>query len=966
LAGSDRKLTAAAVDRSRGEVQALRAAAVAVVVVYHFWPDRLPGGFVGVDVFFVISGFLITAHLMREVTRTGSVSLAQFWARRARRLLPASLLVLLVSAVGVLVLVPQVYWQQFLKEITASALYVQNWVLASDSIDYLAAENIASPAQHFWSLSVEEQFYLVWPVLILAALLISHRLTPTRRRWIILGMLGLIFAASLTFSILFTATNPGPAYFITPTRAWEFAAGGLLAIIGATATAHPHLRTGIAWAGWTGITATTLTFTSQTPFPSYAALLPVLATLAIIWAGNPATAWSPNRILTQRPITFIGDISYSIYLWHWPVLILAQFRFGDGMGWKARLALIATTIALAWATTRLVENPIRQRPWLTTRKPRWTLAAATLAMAIAITPALAGWNHITQQAQAENLRAEELLTGTTPCFGAAAIRNPSCTNKPVTLIPAPATAVSDLSDVYTQSCIAPATSPDVRECVFGRAGADYRVALIGDSHAVSWFPELEAIATAAGWELSTYLKSACAQSDAVNYKEPGELFDSCRDWNDDLSAKLAAEEPFDLVVVSHSITGTHYASVEEALAGFQASWARYTKRGSDVVVMRDTPRVPADTNECLIVNVEKPAACGVEEKDAFPREDLMVAAATGQRNVTVVDMSDYFCFDGVCPAAIGGVVVYRDGHHITKTYARSLAPYLSERLADAVGTERLPTTGTPCFGAASRDRVEDCDEVEFTMLTPSPSTALEDKSALYRDSCITASAGSDIRRCVYGVDDSDYRVAIVGDSHVASWFPAYQKLAEEQGWQLVTYVKSACPRSDAINELELVERFQSCRTWNEKMVKELAADDAFDLAIVSYSSQDARYRSDSDAIEGFRSAWHDFTDRGARVIVMRDNPRVSEDTNACLAKASDPLQCAPSEENALIPDLMARAARGEENVAVIDMTDFLCWNGSCPVVIGGVVVYRDSHHLTATYATTLAPYIGSRLGKILD
>src|SRR3954469_2172017 len=235
-------MTAPPISRAavRPEIQGLRAVAVAVVVVCHFWPAALPGGFVGVDVFFVISGFLITSHLLREVAATGRVSLAAFWARRARRILPAALLVLAVCALATLALVPDVHRSQFFAEIRASAFYVQNWQLAHSAVDYFARGDGPSPVQHFWSLSAEEQFYLVWPVLILIAAAIHRRAIAI--------VLGAVTIASLVYSISKTASDPAAAYFITPTRAWEFGFGGLLAMLRPTTVIAPA-RAVVTWAG---------------------------------------------------------------------------------------------------------------------------------------------------------------------------------------------------------------------------------------------------------------------------------------------------------------------------------------------------------------------------------------------------------------------------------------------------------------------------------------------------------------------------------------------------------------------------------------------------------------------------------------------------------------------------------------------------------------------------------------------
>ena len=270
----------------RPEIQGLRAVAVAVVVVCHFWPSALPGGFVGVDVFFAISGFLITSHLLREVAATGRVSLAGFWARRARRILPAALLVLALCALATLAWVPEVHRAQFFAEIRASTFYVENWQLAHTAVDYFAADQGPSPVQHFWSLSAEEQFYLVWPVLILAAAAIGLRARSRRR---VFAALAAVTAGSLAYSIYKTGADPAAAYFVTPTRAWEFGLGGLLAFCRVRAPA----RLRVAVAGLVAIAVAAATFSADTAFPGVAALLPVLGACAVIWARAPAAR--PHR-----------------------------------------------------------------------------------------------------------------------------------------------------------------------------------------------------------------------------------------------------------------------------------------------------------------------------------------------------------------------------------------------------------------------------------------------------------------------------------------------------------------------------------------------------------------------------------------------------------------------------------------------------------------------------------------------
>lgn len=670
----------------RPEIQALRAVAVAVVVVYHLWPGTLSGGFVGVDVFFVISGFLITAHLLREADRDGRISLPKFWAKRIRRLLPASLTVLAFSAVGVFLLVPQMYWTQFYKEIAASAVYAQNWALAASSIDYLAAENVPSPVQHFWSLSAEEQFYLVWPILIGLVVLAAHRLSVRARRTLVFVALAAVAAASFYYSVRYTASNPGEAYFATTTRAWEFAAGGLLAVIGTAIKAPNGLRTLVSYAGWAGIAYAVITYSGQTPFPGSAALLPVLATVAVIWAGDPQSAIAPNKLMGTRPIQFVGNISYSIYLWHWPLIVFATIVFVN-VEETTRIAIIVASIALAWLTTVLIENPARDWKGLVGRRPRWTFLAMVVAMLVIALPTAAASQLMVQQASAETARAAVAVASADECFGASEFALPegSCDSvEHDTLTPSAAFAVDDEAEVYENGCYSDLVTADLNTCVVGNAASDIDVALIGDSHAASWYPALKTIAEDNDWSLSPFMKSSCPMSDATKQDDEAEVESSCATWNDSLADTLAAQtEPLDLVVLAHSAAGDKYGSDKEAIAGFRDAWAPLVERGTQVVVIRDIPQMKEDTNRCIADTEGADQACDRPESEA-QLDDLMVEAAKDQPGVTVVDMNDFFCRDGSCTPVVGGVVAYRDSHHITATYSTSMAPYLDERIETAV------------------------------------------------------------------------------------------------------------------------------------------------------------------------------------------------------------------------------------------------------------------------------------------
>src|SRR4051794_29919817 len=381
--------------RRRPEIQALRALAVALVIAAHVWPDLVPGGYVGVDIFFVVSGFLITSLLVGELVGSGRIALTAFWARRARRILPAALVALLVTAIATLLVVPSHRWDAFLTEIAASAAYVENWQLAHAAVDYFAKADGVSPVQHYWSLSVEEQFYVVWPLLLLGAVAVTRGRSPRVRVLGLAAAMVLLTAASLAWSILHTPADPEAAYFVTPTRAWEFGAGGLLALLPVVTRTPELLRALLSWLGLGAILAAGFAYGPNTIFPGSTALLPVLGALAVIRAGAADHRLAPTRLLATSWVQRTGDLSYSLYLWHWPLLILLPYavHLPDGV---RQAVILEATVGLAWLSTRYVEDPIRTADGLL-RRPSRTLLLAGIATLLVLAVPAGGALHLRQE-----------------------------------------------------------------------------------------------------------------------------------------------------------------------------------------------------------------------------------------------------------------------------------------------------------------------------------------------------------------------------------------------------------------------------------------------------------------------------------------------------------------------------------------------------------------------------------------
>ncbi len=384
----------------RPEIQALRAVAIGCVLLYHFWPAALPAGFVGVDVFFVVSGFLITGLLLRDAERHDRVRLTAFYMRRIRRILPAAMVVLTACAVATLVFVPRAEWPPFLQQTLSSALYVENWHLARDSLIPASADLESTPVQHFWSLSVEEQFYLVWPILIIGALWLAAR-TGRRRSQVLAAVLVVTTVASFVHGTLLTLQDHNLAYFSTLARGWEFGVGGLLALL--PAIEGDRLRRTRAVAGWAGLAAiafAALAFTDGDRFPGTIALLPVLGTAAIIVSGMPRAALSLAPVAALPLVQWFGGISYSLYLWHWPIIMFTPYITGRPSQAPVMVLLLVLSIAVADASKRWIEDPFR-RPAGTTapeagarsgRMRRIAVAsAAAVSVLVLLTSGVAGY-----------------------------------------------------------------------------------------------------------------------------------------------------------------------------------------------------------------------------------------------------------------------------------------------------------------------------------------------------------------------------------------------------------------------------------------------------------------------------------------------------------------------------------------------------------------------------------------------
>ena len=662
----------------RPDIQGLRALAVGMVVLYHLYPSLLPGGFVGVDVFFVISGFLITGHLWRGFQRTGSVRLLDFWGRRARRLLPAAALVLAVTWVASRFALPVTRLADTAEQVRASALYFQNWQLAHEAVNYLTAENPASPVQNFWSLSVEEQFYLVWPLLFLAAGLVVRR-RGRGRHVIIAGLTSALVAGSLAYSVYDTRVDPQAAYFVTTTRMWELGAGALLALLPERWSRSVSRLGWLGWAGLALVVASPFVLRGTTAFPGALALLPVAGAVLLLAGGSARGLHGPARLMSARPLVFLGGISYSLYLWHWPVIDLWSAWRGTAPGALSGPALVAVSLLLAWLTKVLVEDRVRLSPFLAGHGWRSLSTALAVAVPVAMVAVyIAGepgqWNG-------------KLGPGYP---GAAALASTVRSVTPEPVLP----PLSDLSAAvpkyWQQGCLDDPETSAPKECVYGdTANPTLTVALVGDSIAGNWFPALNEIAHQRHWKLITDLHSDCAWTATMMITPSiGGPYTACHQWGVSVLHDLITTIRPDVVItsdlpsngsVAHPQPGPQaYADIGTGMARY---WTQLEDRGISVVPIQETPVMGYSMPSCVAKYGASSRKCEVPAAKAIKRDPPTLDATRDMDGkVRELDMNQFICGQAECSAIVGNVLVYFDGHHLTSSYSRTLTPYLKPRL----------------------------------------------------------------------------------------------------------------------------------------------------------------------------------------------------------------------------------------------------------------------------------------------
>lgn len=721
--------------RTRRDIQGVRAVAVLAVVGFHAGVPGVGGGFVGVDVFFVVSGFLITGQLWAELRGTGRISFGRFYARRARRLLPAALLVLVVTMMASAIILPPREALSVWTDARAAALYVSNYRFAIQGTDYLAASNPPSPIQQYWSLGVEEQFYALWPVLLVVIAAAAAALRARRRRSdkrgrhnadsayrvsAGAGALVVLALASFALSLHWTRISPPWAFFSLPSRIWELAAGALLAVSAPTVVlfARP-IRVLMGWLGLAVVIASIAFISAAMPFPGYVALAPVGGTVLILAAGLQPTRGGVEALLSRRGFQFIGAVSYTWYLWHWPVLILAAADLGHPLQPYQWAAAVLASLVLAVATTATIENRFRYAPWLRPTH-RSLLAGAMLtasvaALTLSTSPFIASLAGHGRPAAALALTAPpsrppspplaNAATGTAAHQPAGASTAPAPTPAqvltaqvqravtaaltvnavPSNLQPSLADAAGNKSLPFIDGCLLSYPQTFLPTCAYADTASATTVMLVGDSHAAQWFPAFDQIAVQNKWRLEALTKETCPPLELPMFSPYlGREYTECAQFRQEVLARIRTEHPR-LVVLG---VARHYGPQagfivyqQPWLDGLAAMVREIRALGSQVLVMGAIPKPPADIPNCLSAHLSDVTACdlnrGATVNGAGIAAEQRATIAAGGSYLNVIPL---FCTATRCPAIVGANLVYRDDNHLTTYYPAWLTPVISADL----------------------------------------------------------------------------------------------------------------------------------------------------------------------------------------------------------------------------------------------------------------------------------------------
>ena len=653
------------------------------VVLYHADLFGVQGGFVGVDVFFVISGFLITRLLLESVGEHGIRALPTFYTRRIRRLLPAAMTVVVATVVAARFWAPPLSVRPISIDGIFTTFYGLNYRLAVEGTQYLNEGSAASPLQHFWSLAVEEQFYLCWPILIVLVVFLGRR-----RRNALLGvLLAAVVLVSLRYSVIVTRVDAPWAYFSLGTRAWELGMGALVAL-GASRLAR--LPGSIAliggWLGLAAVLASAFVYNGRTPYPGSAAALPVVGAAVLIACGC-AVQRGAGVLLGVRPLQFGGRMSYSWYLWHWPMLVIAPMILGHALGWPERLTVVVLSLAAAMVTFKLIENPARS---LRLPNLQWFAGGLALSGSAVVAAVLVLGNLpplVGTGADATVVHASTATPTVTREMRAAIVAGLNTVDAPRNLSPEPAKAHGDVPSSSYDGCHASIFAVTQGACVFGDRRGKYTVVLFGDSHMQQWQPAFTDAGVYANWRVVNWTKSGCPPQELTEFNaQLNRIYTECDTWRALTLRRIAALKPTVVILTASDGDNDAAGTVSPtAYADATVSTVRMLQRTTTakIVYLEDTPYPGYNVAECVAAHLDDVKACNLPMSHAYayPATHQAINQALQKLGgVTLVDPAAWMCADNVCPAVVGNLLVFRDQSHLSVEFSEWLTPMITSLL----------------------------------------------------------------------------------------------------------------------------------------------------------------------------------------------------------------------------------------------------------------------------------------------
>jgi peptidoglycan/LPS O-acetylase OafA/YrhL/ABC-type Fe3+-hydroxamate transport system substrate-binding protein len=959
----------------RPDIEALRAIAVTIVVINHA-ELALPGGFIGVDIFFVISGFLITKHLHDEVFKNGSLSLKSFYARRILRIFPASMLVLMLTLLGSFLFLSPLQLVNYCWDAILSAVSGINYRLAISGTDYFQSTTTPSPFQHFWSLAVEEQFYLIWPllILVLARLLIKNKNKPlqipeaisdplielrlkaqnkklefikqkefTKFTQATTVLLSIIIAVSLFLSYKISGESQMWAYFGLHTRAWQLAIGGIIAFNLPLLSKIPsRISSVLSWIGFTGVITSLILINKTTVYPGLWALLPTLATALIVIAGTHKTKFSFESFFDYAVVRWIGKVSYSLYLIHWPIFVFIFYQLGENIRVTDRIAAIMISLMIAALSLFLIENPVRFNNQLK-RSFRLTYQVGLILILL-----VSGTSYAVEFAKVR------ISSNAKVALAAANKSEADVFNKlqeAVVLKELPTKLSKPLEQVAKEtgsSCIAVetiATPAEGAKCKLGDKTAKQTIVLLGDSHANQWTKAFDFIAQKNNYQLIPFAKSGCSMTNIKHFNPLLKRdYTECYSYRNAVMEEIAKIKP-DIVVTTELV---YQSSTTESYTAFLQ---KLQSMSNQVIRLTDTPRPTQNIPECLAKNSTDITKCGFSiengNNNGGPEKEKenKIAADLG---ATVIDTTNWFCLDKVCPAVSDNIIVYNDDSHVSDSYTKYLEDLLDTQLFKTADEYAKSIT------AATK-----LTNLPTNLVLPLEQAA---KDNFRSGACIAQAAEAEPTNqssCTLGDVNGSKLMVLTGDSHAHQWTQAASDIASKNGYKLITLTKSGCPMSDiTANNFLLNRDFTECYSWRKAalaQIEKLNPDLVITSSLTYSNSEASKY---SDYLRQLKAI-------SKKVVRLEDTPHPTKNIPECLAKNSSNIQLCnlniiKTTLNFNQREAETKAAK-EAGVNVVDISQWFCNGQTCPTVIDNIVVYHDDSHISNTYSKHLGDLLEDKI-----